>query len=83
VQLPPDTDLASVRLKLAYDLYYVQHAGLWLDFRLIASTAFKVLCLPYHFLRRVFCYPSAERVEAEYKQLPPDLKVVAARAQIA
>src|SRR5439155_655859 len=35
LQLPPDTDLESVRRKLACDLYYVQHLGLWLDLRLI------------------------------------------------
>src|SRR5262249_44840203 len=41
VQLPADTDIASVRRKLAYDLYYVRRHGPWLDLRLIACTAFK------------------------------------------
>ena len=27
VQLPADTDLADVRRKLPYDLYYVRHAN--------------------------------------------------------
>src|SRR5438552_3957175 len=31
VQLPADTDLTSVRRKLAYDLYYVRQLSLWLD----------------------------------------------------
>ena len=31
VQQPPDTDLASVRRKLDYDLYYADHISLWLD----------------------------------------------------
>jgi lipopolysaccharide/colanic/teichoic acid biosynthesis glycosyltransferase len=35
VQLPPDTDLDSVRRKLAYDLYYIRHLGPWLDLRII------------------------------------------------
>jgi lipopolysaccharide/colanic/teichoic acid biosynthesis glycosyltransferase len=82
VQLPPDTNLASVRIKLAYDLYYVQHATLWLDLRLIASTAFKMFGLPCGFLRCLFVYPGAECVEREYKQLAPE-KVIATRVQSA
>jgi len=39
VQLPPDTDLNSVRRKLVYDLHYAQHLGLWLDLRLLLATA--------------------------------------------
>ena len=38
VQLPPDTDLESVRRKVAYDLYYIEHSSLWLDIRLIVAT---------------------------------------------
>ena len=34
VQLPADTDLDSVRRKLAYDLYYIRHLNGWLDLRL-------------------------------------------------
>jgi lipopolysaccharide/colanic/teichoic acid biosynthesis glycosyltransferase len=36
--LPPDTDLDSVRAKVAYDLYYIQHLGLGLDLRTLFST---------------------------------------------
>ena len=39
LQLPADTDLDSVRRKLAFDLYYVGHCSLWLDLRLLAGTA--------------------------------------------
>jgi lipopolysaccharide/colanic/teichoic acid biosynthesis glycosyltransferase len=38
VLLPPDTDLASVRRKLAYDLSYIQHLSLWLDLRILIAT---------------------------------------------
>ena len=38
LQLPSDTDLESVRRKLACDLYYVRHANLWLDVRILLST---------------------------------------------
>src|SRR5205814_10341717 len=40
VQLPPDTDLESVRRKLACDLFYIVHLSLWLDLRLLVATAF-------------------------------------------
>src|SRR5262249_56317768 len=40
VQLPADSNLASVRRKLAYDLYYVERLSPWLDRRLLACTAF-------------------------------------------
>jgi lipopolysaccharide/colanic/teichoic acid biosynthesis glycosyltransferase len=42
VQLPPDTNLESVRRKIRYDAYYAANLGLWLDVRLIAVTAFKM-----------------------------------------
>jgi lipopolysaccharide/colanic/teichoic acid biosynthesis glycosyltransferase len=42
VNLPPDTDLDSVRRKLYLDLEYVRHGGLWLDLRLLVGTALRV-----------------------------------------
>jgi lipopolysaccharide/colanic/teichoic acid biosynthesis glycosyltransferase len=39
VRLPPDTDLAGVRRKLAHDLYYIQHAGLLMDLKILLRTA--------------------------------------------
>lgn len=38
IQLPADTSLHSVRRKLAYDLYYVQHCNFWLDLRILLCT---------------------------------------------
>ncbi|HEY2252154.1 MAG TPA: sugar transferase, partial [Planctomycetaceae bacterium] len=38
LRLPPDTDLESVRRKLAYDLYYVRNVNLWLDARILVLT---------------------------------------------
>jgi hypothetical protein len=51
VQLPPDSDLNSVRRKLAHDLYYVDRLGFWLDFRIVFSTLFHVLHLPFAWTR--------------------------------
>jgi lipopolysaccharide/colanic/teichoic acid biosynthesis glycosyltransferase len=63
VQLPADTDLNSVRRKLAYDLYYVERGGLWLDLRLMAATAFKVLGMDAVTIAWLFRLPSRATVE--------------------
>jgi lipopolysaccharide/colanic/teichoic acid biosynthesis glycosyltransferase len=46
VQFFADTDLESVRRKVAYDLYYVCKQGPWLDLRILLCTFPKVLGLP-------------------------------------
>jgi lipopolysaccharide/colanic/teichoic acid biosynthesis glycosyltransferase len=66
VQLPPDVDLASVRRKLAYDLYYVRHMNPWMDVRLTLCTAFHVLGVPFHSLRRLFRLPCGNTVDHAY-----------------
>jgi len=66
VQLPADTDLNSVRRKLAYDLFYIQRINLWLDLRLIACTAVHMLGVPYHILCWLFRMPSLDAVERHY-----------------
>jgi lipopolysaccharide/colanic/teichoic acid biosynthesis glycosyltransferase len=63
VQLPPDTDLASVRLKLAYDLYYVRHFNLGLDLRLMLATGCRLLGVPFTVSRFLLGVPSGEVVE--------------------
>jgi lipopolysaccharide/colanic/teichoic acid biosynthesis glycosyltransferase len=63
VQLRADTDLASVRRKLAYDLYYVGHASLWLDLRLALCTATAVFGMPAAWLRRLLRIPGVNQVE--------------------
>ncbi len=68
IQLPPDTDLASVRRKLAYDLYYIRYRGLWLDLRLVACTAVHMLGVPYEALRSLFGMPGPEAVEVAFEE---------------
>ena len=70
VQLPPDVDLGSVRRKLACDLYYVKHAGPWLDLRILAGTALKVLGVPFWASCRALGIPSGPAVEALFKSWP-------------
>jgi lipopolysaccharide/colanic/teichoic acid biosynthesis glycosyltransferase len=57
VQLPPDTDLDSVRRKLLYDLWYVTHCSLWLDLRVLFATAFKMVGVPFSVLALLFRLP--------------------------
>jgi lipopolysaccharide/colanic/teichoic acid biosynthesis glycosyltransferase len=83
VQLPPDTNLASVRLKLAYDLYYICHASLWLDFRILLSTAGKMAGMSFPVARRAFRLPIQDAVDQEYKRLPLPAGLAVARARTA
>jgi lipopolysaccharide/colanic/teichoic acid biosynthesis glycosyltransferase len=63
IQLPADTDLDSVRRKLAYDLYYIHKVSLWLDVRILICTAFYAMGVPYRALRELFRIPNSEIVE--------------------
>jgi lipopolysaccharide/colanic/teichoic acid biosynthesis glycosyltransferase len=47
VNLPADTDLASVRKKLAYDLYYIRHLNPWLDLKLVLCTGLSLVGVPF------------------------------------
>jgi len=46
INLPPDSDLDSVRRKVVLDLEYVKHAGLLLDMRMFFCTFIRLLGLP-------------------------------------
>jgi lipopolysaccharide/colanic/teichoic acid biosynthesis glycosyltransferase len=63
VQLPPDSDLDSVRKKLQYDLWYIERRNLWLDLRLIFCTALKVGFLPMSLCCQVLGVPGSGIVE--------------------
>jgi lipopolysaccharide/colanic/teichoic acid biosynthesis glycosyltransferase len=81
VQLPPDTDLNSVRRKLAYDLYYVRRFNFWLDLRILFCTGFKVLGVPFHMLRLLFRMPCRNTVEDNYKNLSKEARKAAVQMQ--
>jgi lipopolysaccharide/colanic/teichoic acid biosynthesis glycosyltransferase len=70
VSVPADTDIESVKRKLAYDLYYVQNLSLRLDVQIIVSTAFKVLGMSFRTLRTLFRLPRREVVEPAAKPAP-------------
>lgn len=54
LNLPPDSDLLSVRRKLVLDREYIEQAGLWLDLRLLACTFFRMMRLPEGWLLSTF-----------------------------
>lgn len=46
INLPPDSNLESVRRKLTLDLEYIQTATFWLDVRLFTCTFFRLFHIP-------------------------------------
>lgn len=65
VQLPPDSDLHSVRRKLACDLYYVENAGPRLDLAILACTVLHVLNIPTERIQGLFGVPTSAAIERE------------------
>jgi lipopolysaccharide/colanic/teichoic acid biosynthesis glycosyltransferase len=63
VRLPPDSDVDSVRRKLAHDLWYIRHLSLWLDLRLLAATVFYALGVPFRLAGRLLRLPDSTTVE--------------------
>jgi lipopolysaccharide/colanic/teichoic acid biosynthesis glycosyltransferase len=66
VQLPADTDLDSVRRKLAHDLHYAERCGLWLDLRILLSTGLHILGLSYAKAAKLFSLPGGAALERSY-----------------
>ena len=50
INLPPDSDVMSVRRKLVLDLDYIEHGNLWLDVRLLFCTALRIVKVNESFL---------------------------------
>ena len=67
VQLPADCDLASVRTKLAHDLYYVHNFSLSLDLRILLCTACRLVGIPFALSNRLLRLPGGDHVEQAYQ----------------
>jgi len=82
LRLPPDTTMESVREKLAYDLYYVQHVGLWLDARIILFTGLHLLQDFVRFLYSLIDLPGHKTVQRSTASLEdvPTPKIVPVEA---
>ena len=63
LRLPPDSNMESVREKLAYDLYYVRHVGPWLDTRIILFTSLHLLRDFVRFLYSLVDLPGRRTVQ--------------------
>jgi len=63
VHLPGDTSLASVRLKLAHDLFYIQQLSPGLELRILFCTLLRVLGVSYESIRRLSGVPSEQIIE--------------------
>jgi lipopolysaccharide/colanic/teichoic acid biosynthesis glycosyltransferase len=57
IQLPPDSDIESVRKKLVLDRVYVNHRSLWLDLRIYVATVFYLSGVSFETLQRWFALP--------------------------
>src|SRR5262245_45881081 len=64
IQLPADTDIESVRQKLALDLCYVDRYGPLLDCRIFLGTALYLAGVPYGALRRLLALPVGQPIMA-------------------
>jgi lipopolysaccharide/colanic/teichoic acid biosynthesis glycosyltransferase len=62
IQLPADSNLESVRNKLALDLVYVEKRGFWLDLRLMLGTCLYLVGFSYARVRRLMRLPKASVV---------------------
>jgi len=72
VQLPPDTDLESVRRKLTCDLEYIERRSPWLDLRILIATATGVVGIPFPWVGRFLQIPSFEEIaQAATPSNPP------------
>ncbi len=69
VQLPPDSDLDSVRIKLAYDLHYIRTQCLLLDAALYLATLGKLVGLSENTIRKLCRLSPRHVAEREYQEL--------------
>ncbi|MBX6312418.1 MAG: sugar transferase [Isosphaeraceae bacterium] len=73
VQLPPDTDLASVRCKLVCDLFYIERLSFWLDLRILAATACLLVGIPLKLSCRLFRVPDRATIGCPYPGLATEI----------
>jgi lipopolysaccharide/colanic/teichoic acid biosynthesis glycosyltransferase len=58
VQLAPDTDVESVRKKLVFDLYHIDHMSFWLDARIVVATVLHMMGMSFDRLRKMRVVPA-------------------------
>ncbi len=73
INLPPDTDLDSVRRKLVLDLEYIREANPWLDLRMFLCTGVRLLGIHGESAMRMFCLRRTVAIPAERPVTPSAL----------
>jgi lipopolysaccharide/colanic/teichoic acid biosynthesis glycosyltransferase len=76
IQLPADSDLESVRRKLAYDLYYVAQMSLGLDMRILFGTLLYLFKMPAYIPRLLLGIPHGPTVERTLEDQKPKVAAV-------
>jgi lipopolysaccharide/colanic/teichoic acid biosynthesis glycosyltransferase len=76
----PDTHLRTVRRKLKYDLHYIRHRSLWLDFRILMATVFHLLRVAPESFARILRFPYKAQGRQKVSSLQHD--EIAAGSQV-
>jgi lipopolysaccharide/colanic/teichoic acid biosynthesis glycosyltransferase len=71
VHLGADTDVGTVRRKLLYDLFYIDHLSVWMDVRILLGTVVYVLGNPWRLTRRWRLVPGPEIIERSAQEPGP------------
>lgn len=79
VLLPPDTDIESVRRKLAHDLWYIRRLDPWVDLRLMICTGLYALAIPFRWTASLVGLPTSSEIERSMRDLVPEPPVTRAR----
>jgi lipopolysaccharide/colanic/teichoic acid biosynthesis glycosyltransferase len=69
LNLPPDTNLESVRQKLLHDLYYVREVSPWLDLRILGGTTVLLARAVLAGTRMILSVPSRDKVQRQVEQI--------------
>lgn len=67
VQLPPDSDLRSVRRKLAHDLHYVRDHNFAMDLQILVATVGYIAKIPVHWMRTALQLEGGPILEHDYE----------------
>lgn len=74
IQLPPDTDLESVRQKLILDRVYVQYRSFWFDLKIYVATVCYLAGMPFEKVRLWFSLP--HKLNDEKQASSPKMPVI-------
>jgi len=78
LNLPPDSDLESVRRKLRHDLYYIHRRSPWLDLRIFCATSWLLFKTLVRGGWRIVALPNVEQVDSQIQRLIPESDLVTA-----